>query len=115
MPRWLWACAEARTDRERAAITFDRLFVAFKRDQRIADVVVRFGAIRIDRQGTLELRDGVLMTAELIHCGAEVAVGLGVVRLQGDRLLVMRDRFVMMVQRGERQAEIVRGLGKARL
>ncbi len=72
----------------------------------IAEIVVRSGVIRVDRQRSPILEHRLLQFALLSQSYADIVVGVGVPWLDGQRSPILRDRFIQFILRFECVAEI---------
>ena len=89
--------------------------VAAKRRQRGAEIVPRFGVIRVDGQRLLVMRQRLFGVSEALQRVAEIVVRLGIVGLERERFLVAADRFLMPLQSSQRDREMKLRIGRARI
>ena len=68
---------------------------------------MRFGIIRIDRDGLLEMSGRFVMAAELLQRVADIVMGAGVARPQLQRFSIMRNRVVEASETGQRDGEMM--------
>ena len=90
-----WVSQRCRIHAERRLEMPDRLAAAIKRDQRIADIAVRRGEWRLDRERAAIAFDRLFVALQRRQRIADVVVRFDAVGIDCQRPLEMRDRFVL--------------------
>ena len=75
-------------------------------EPRQAEIEVRFGEIRAQRERALEERDGLLVAPQVVHDRSKHAERVGIVGRELERFLEMPDGLLMLGQAGVQHAEL---------
>lgn len=101
--------------RARAIVRCERVPAARELAQRIAEVVVRLGVLRVEPDRRFVPGDGPLEAPLLGPCDGKIVVRAGVVGSERDRPLVGVCRFASTAREQQRIAEFQRLFGRVRL
>ena len=98
MPEVVMGVDEVGVEGDRLVERIARFFVARQAGQCEAAVVVNLGGVFAQRDGVVEVDDGVVILAARVMDVADVELGLGVVGVQFEASLQQREPFVVLAQ-----------------
>ena len=100
---------------ERPPVLRQRLIVAIERLQGAAQIVIRRGVARGDREGALMARKRLRVTIQTLQGQPQIVMRFGIVRPEGERPAILRDRLLLSPKHLQPGAKTVAGMGIVRL